>query len=491
MCKEEVQCTGRLGKSLTGCHPVPGHPVVDDGTRQSRLEVPDPTHTRLSDGSYTPVAKSAPTYIFSSNSYLNSPLHFFISVCLSFPNRKPIHTFALVDCGATTSCVSDRFATRHSLPRRVKGTPIPIMVVDDRPIASGLITHDVITHISVANHKEVRPLAVISVAYPVILGLDWLRQHNPDIDWEESTLSLDCCGLTCKNPVIVTAKGFGPKLSLPPSKLNLASTVGIGFGLSDATSYSAHALATPPSPSFDPPKAAPDPSHDGPKTSFLSSLVAQNGYGHSVNPSLSPRPPNICFISAKKFTLAARVNPDDVCLLHYHSPTSPAYIRAVSSSSVDTVDDKIPVTHHDDDGLHSTIPTKYADFASSVFSPSEFGKLPPHRAYDVDIELEEGKTPPFGPLYRLTPPECEALAEYVHKNLDRGHIRSSTSSAGAPVLFIRKKTGELRLCVDYRGLNSITKKNRYPVPLVHDLLDRVQGCKVFSVIDLKSAYSHL
>jgi hypothetical protein len=118
-------------------------------------------------------------------------------------------------------------------------------------------------------------------------------------------------------------------------------------------------------------------------------------------------------------------------------------------------------------------------------------KSGPHRPYDVDIELEEGKTPPFGPLYRLTPPECEALAEYVNKNLKRGHVRSSTSSAGAPVLFIRKKTGELRLCVDYRGLNAITKKNQYPVPLVHDLLDRVQGCKVFSVIDLKSAYSHL
>src|SRR5207245_11030456 len=94
-------------------------------------------------------------------------------------------------------------------------------------------------------------------------------------------------------------------------------------------------------------------------------------------------------------------------------------------------------------------------------------------------------------LYHLTLAECEALAEYLSTNLKRGHIRHSTSSAAAPIHFIRKKTGELHLCVDFRGLNAITKKNCYPLPLIADLLDRVQGCKVFSVIDLKSAYSHI
>ncbi|KAF9489838.1 hypothetical protein BDN71DRAFT_1377742, partial [Pleurotus eryngii] len=66
--------------------------------------------------------------------------HFFISIKLSFPNHSPIHTIAMVDCGATDSCISDSFASRHSLPCRSKEIPVPIMVVDDRPIASGLIT---------------------------------------------------------------------------------------------------------------------------------------------------------------------------------------------------------------------------------------------------------------------------------------------------------------------------------------------------------------
>ena len=65
---------------------------------------------------------------------------FFISVCISFPNKKPVSTYALVDCGATTLCISERFATRHSLPQHLKDVPIPIMAVDDHPIASGLIT---------------------------------------------------------------------------------------------------------------------------------------------------------------------------------------------------------------------------------------------------------------------------------------------------------------------------------------------------------------
>ena len=81
------------------------------------------------------------------------------------------------------------------------------MVVDDHPIASGLITHDVVTQISVSDHKEIRSLTIVSVAYFIILDLDWLCQHNPNIDWEDS-LSLNCYGLTHSNLVVVMAKAL-------------------------------------------------------------------------------------------------------------------------------------------------------------------------------------------------------------------------------------------------------------------------------------------
>lgn len=94
-------------------------------------------------------------------------------------------------------------------------------------------------------------------------------------------------------------------------------------------------------------------------------------------------------------------------------------------------------------------------------------------------------------MHQLTTAKSDVLGEYINLNLRHGHIWCLSLSAGAPILFIQKKTGDLCLCVDFWGLNSITKKNCYPLPLVNNLLDCIQGCKIFSVIDLKSAYSHV
>ena len=88
----------------------------------------------------------------------------------------------------------------------------------------------------------------------------------------------------------------------------------------------------------------------------------------------------------------------------------------------------------------------------------------------------------------MSPAELKALDEYINKALKNGWIRESQSPAGAPILFVPKKNGELRLCVDYRGLNAITIKNRYPLPLISELLDRLSGFMVFSKLDLRDAY---
>ena len=104
------------------------------------------------------------------------------------------------------------------------------------------------------------------------------------------------------------------------------------------------------------------------------------------------------------------------------------------------------------------------------------------------IELQEGKEPPFGPLYPLSQKELEALYQYVEENLEKGFIRPSKSPAGALILFVLKKDGSLCLCVDYRGLNSVTVKNRYPLPLIGEIMDRINGTSVFSKMDLKDVY---
>src|SRR2546423_2800617 len=135
------------------------------------------------------------------------------------------------------------------------------------------------------------------------------------------------------------------------------------------------------------------------------------------------------------------------------------------------------------------LPRHLQEKFSDVFSTHHAESLAPHRGEtDLAIDIQEGKHPPYGPLYPLSPAELEALREYLEENLRKGFIRLSKSPAGAPILFVPKHDGTLRLCVDYRGLNGITIKNRYPLPLISEIMDRVSGATWFSKIDLKDAY---
>jgi len=124
-----------------------------------------------------------------------------------------------------------------------------------------------------------------------------------------------------------------------------------------------------------------------------------------------------------------------------------------------------------------------------VFSVRNAETLALHRpGVDLAIELQEGKQPPYGPLYPFSPAELEILRQWLEEQLQKGFIQVSKSLVGAPILFVPKKDGTLRLCVDYRGLNVVTVKNRYPLPLINEIMDRVQGAQFFSKIDLKDAY---
>ena len=107
------------------------------------------------------------------------------------------------------------------------------------------------------------------------------------------------------------------------------------------------------------------------------------------------------------------------------------------------------------------------------------------------IDLEPNSGPPWGPLYPMSEPELEELRDYLETSMGSGRIRRSISPAGAPVMFVPKKGGGLRLCVDYRGLNQITIKNRTPLPLISETLDRLEGAKIFTKLDLADAYHRL
>ena len=138
-----------------------------------------------------------------------------------------------------------------------------------------------------------------------------------------------------------------------------------------------------------------------------------------------------------------------------------------------------------------TVPVEYSDFAD-VFSKKSANVLPERTgANEHAIELEKGKQPPYGPIYSLGPVELETLKTYIETNLANGFIQASKSPAGAPIVFVCKANGSFCLCVDYQGLNNLTIKNWYPLPLIGESLDRLGRAKRFTQLDLTSAYHRM
>jgi hypothetical protein len=134
------------------------------------------------------------------------------------------------------------------------------------------------------------------------------------------------------------------------------------------------------------------------------------------------------------------------------------------------------------------VPAQYRIYEKLFAEELETG-LPPFSRWDHKIDLIDGASPTFHPIFNLNVTQLQTLKEYITEMERKGYIRESTSSAGYPVMFVPKKNGKLRLVVDYRRLNEITLKDRTPLPLITELKDRLHGMKVFTALDLKGAYN--
>ncbi|MBW0470439.1 hypothetical protein O181_010154 [Austropuccinia psidii MF-1] len=165
----------------------------------------------------------------------------------------------------------------------------------------------------------------------------------------------------------------------------------------------------------------------------------------------------------------------DLPPLSFHASLEQQWDEEEEPEEIETVLKVVPPASH-----------QYLD----VFSKLKAEKLPPHCACDHHIELE-GLLPPIGVIYSLSNQESETLRAYISENLEKGFIGPSSSSTGAPVLFFKKKYGGLCLCVDYHKLNAITRKNRYPVPPMNQLLTAFKSSTIFSRTDLHGAYKLL
>jgi hypothetical protein len=151
------------------------------------------------------------------------------------------------------------------------------------------------------------------------------------------------------------------------------------------------------------------------------------GFGHSLPTSsptdiseakLPPSPLNIKVLSAQCFLHTA--NAETICLLRFHEATSPAFFNSFTTDLSSSGHSNLANATMD---YHDSVPVKYHPWANSVFNPSKFEELPDNCPYNIEIELDEGKIPPFGPIHQLTPVEHEVVAEYINSNLHHGHIR--------------------------------------------------------------------
>src|SRR5258707_10603066 len=152
----------------------------------------------------------------------------------------------------------------------------------------------------------------------------------------------------------------------------------------------------------------------------------------------------------------------------------------------DWLEAKAASTAQPEDTL-SRVPQEYHEFCD-VFSVEKANALAPHQPYNLKINLEEGAKPFHRPIYSLSPPELTALREFLEENVWNGFIHPSKSPWGSPVLFVKKKDGSLCLCIGFHALNRVTEKDRYPLPLIPDLLNSPGPARIYSKIDLKHAY---
>jgi len=137
------------------------------------------------------------------------------------------------------------------------------------------------------------------------------------------------------------------------------------------------------------------------------------------------------------------------------------------------------------------LPKEYREFATLFEEEPDQEALPKHKEWDHSMPLLPGKQPAKQPVRPLSAEKLEVLRKYLDDNLRKGLIRESQSPAGYPILFVRKGENDWRLCVDYRGLNDITVKNSYPLPLLSELQDRLQGAVWFSKFDIPGAYNRI
>jgi hypothetical protein len=183
------------------------------------------------------------------------------------------------------------------------------------------------------------------------------------------------------------------------------------------------------------------------------------------------------------------IEEDDRVFMAMVHPVDPRhFVRALSTVSGRLVEAFAETSKPK--GFEDIVLTSLHTYAD-IFSETAFDSLPERRKWDHAIELERKPSPRFRKVYPMTLTEQTEMDAFLEEALATGHIRQSKSPLGVPVFFIKKKDGKLRFVQDYRALNTITRKNRYPLPLIDDLIHRLKDAHYFTKLDIRWGYNNV
>ena len=374
----------------------------------------------------------------------------------------------LVDSGATGNFVNADFVKQHSLPSVLLPVQDIVTLADGSQQAAGSMVRS--APIVIGSYQDQADLVSLPLSgYDVILGMPWLHQYNPTIDWKQKTICFSdsrqrqhrlvvtkSVALGSRNqPALAAGSAPGPPPSNPGSRdreppnrppnrhhhLNLVSSKQLRQHIRRNQIEKIIAVR------YDPSAGVIEPSVES----------------EAENPSKSANVPASKSLASIRSALTATA----------------AQLKSASSNAV-------PLTNEHIDSW-AVIRKEFPDVFPAELPPG----LPPSREVDHKIELIPGSAPPSRPTFRLSSSELTELKKQLDELMAAGFIQHSKSPYGAPILFVKKKDGTMRMCVDYRALNNVTIKNSYPLPRVDELFDRLQGAQYFSKIDLRSGYHQI
>lgn len=376
---------------------------------------------------------------------------------------------ALLDCGATGLFLDTDYVRDNGIATRLLSQPIPVYNVDGTPNEAGAIREVVTVVLQYGEHKERATFAVTKLgSQDMILGYTWLDKHNPEVDWRSKEVRMTRCPPHCDTCRLKLKEER--KVSRQVAEQVRACRAGSFPVLVEEV------------------EDEDDPREKRPQGGgFDEAYIRETHCDPYDLPSLMETEDDDDDEEGEGET---RIEDGDRIFVATLYPEAPLEsIRATGTISQRLAE--AFAKNADEKTFRDVVPESLHDF-EDVFSKESFDTLPERRKWDHAIELErDSELPTTRKVYPMSPGEQKELDAFLEEALATGRVRQSKSPIGAPVFFIKKKDGKLRFVQDYRALNAITRKNRYPLPLIDDLIHRLSGAKYFTKLDVRWGYNNV